>query len=388
MKPESELIKYIAKEAVHGDYGRDILKIMSSPEINFLRLQGLLLYHEMAHFLYIILKEPSGIPEDFAGFLKYAYFQQLAQHMRLSDELAIILKKAREEKIFVIPIKGLSYPQHYYERFGFRPLLDIDLMIEKAGLEKGVALLEESGYKKFLLGASEDYWRKKQYHLEFMKERDSKKIILELHWALDYKRKDREILPDLWGRLKKISVKEAEFCVMSPEDTLISLALHQRRFGKMLNLKYVCDCGILISKENLDWKYIVKAAYEGGFRATLFFILAQTEIVLDVDLDEHLKALRIPFWQRKCIFSVIKTYTYSSHEDFNLYYLYLICHLLLYDNIAESLLYILEIPQEQFAKFYKFPLYARQTKIRYRIRFVYVIYRLIKDNLEELFKHK
>jgi len=379
MKPESVLLKYIAKEIVYGGYEDNILKSISSSKINWLRLKNLLLYHEMAHFLYIILKDSSGVPEEYVDTLKHVYFQQLAQYMRLSEELAIIIKVARENNVPVIPIKGFSYPQYYYERFGFRPLVDIDLLIKKADLEKGIRLLEELGYKKYLLGATEDYWRKKQYHLEFIKVKDTQKIILELHWALDYERKNRNILPDLWGHLKKISVKDDGFSVMSPEDTLISLALHQRRFGKMLNLKYVFDVGILLRQESLDWNYIINAAQEGRFRASLFFLLSQAQIVLDKDLSAHLKELRIPFWQRKSIFAVIKKYTYCSHKDFSISYLYLACHLLLYDNITESMLYILKIPIEQFAKFYGLPLYAPKTRLRYRIRFVYIPYRLVKD---------
>jgi len=388
MELESELVKYIVKDVVFNDYKQNISEIINSTKINWPRLKYLLIYHELSAFLYIIIKNSVSIPEEFSLFLKNTYFQQLNLYLQLHDELMIVLKEAKKRSITMIPIKGFSYSENYYKRFGFRPLVDIDLLIKKDDFEKGVKLLEELGYKEYLLGATEDYWRKKQCHIEFIKVQEKHKVILELHWALDLERNKREILPTLWSRLHKMRLEDNEFYVMSPEDALISLALHQRRFGKVLNLKYVCDVGMLLEKENLNWDYIIKAAYEGRFRASLFFILAQVQIVLDKNLSKYLAALHIPFWQRKSIFMIIKKYTYSSHKDFNLFYLYLICHFLFYDKIVESILYILKIPLEQFAKFYGLPLYAQQTKLRYRIRFVYVFYRLIKDNLGKIFAHK
>lgn len=379
MKPESKLLKYIVKEVIYAESASSILKALQSPEINFSRLKNLLLYHELAHFLYVIVNKYSFFLPDFFIFLKDTHFQQLSQYMRLHDELLNIAKEAKHKKLTFIPIKGFSYPERYYNRFGFRPLVDIDLLVKNNEFEKGVSLLQDLGYKKFLLGATEDYWKTKQCHLEFIKEDEKCKIILELHWALDFKRNKTEILPALWNRLRKNKLDNNEFYVMGPEDTLISLVLHQRRFGKMLNLKYICDAGILLENENLDWDYIRRSAYAGRFCASLFFFLAQTQIVLDKNLGEHLDSLHIPFWQRKSIFAIIRKYTYSSHKDFNLSYLYLACHFLLYDNIAESISYIIKIPQEQFAKFYRLPVYARQTKLCYRLRFIYIFYRLIKD---------
>lgn len=384
MNPESKLLKYIVKEIIYGGYASSISKALQSPEINFSRLKNLLLYHELAHFLYVIVNKYSFLPEDFFIFLREIHFQQLSHYMRLSDELLKITEEAKHKKLIIIPIKGFSYPERYYKRFGFRPLVDIDLLVRNNGFENAVSLLQGLGYKKRLLGATENYWKTKQCHIAFIKEQEESKIILELHWALDFKRNKTEVLPALWDRLHKNKLDKNEFYLMGPEDTLISLALHQRRFGKMLNLKYICDAGILLEKENLDWDYIRRSAYTGRFRASLFFFLAQIQIVLDKNLSEHLDTLYIPFWQKKSIFAIITKYTYSSHKDFILSYLYLACHFLLYDNIVESISYIIKIPQEQFAKFYRLPLYARQTKFCYRLRFIYIVYRLIKDSLGKI----
>ena len=387
-KTESELLKNIIKEVVYGNHASAILEHMRSHKVNFPRLKNLLIYHELANFLYVIVNKFGADLKELSSLLKNIYYLQLGHYLRLYSEFIMALTESKKRGFMMIPIKGFSYPENYYKRYGFRPLVDVDLLIKKSDFERGVNLLEDLGYKKHLLGATEEYWRKKQCHVEFVKEQDAYKIILELHWALDFERGKQEILPALWNRLHKTSFQNHEFYIMSPEDTLISLALHQRRFGKALNLKYVCDIGILLNKECLDWEYVIETAYEGRFRASLFFILAQTQIALDKNLSQYLDALRIPFWQRKSIFTIIKKYTYGSPQDFSLSYLYLLCHFLFYDSLGESLLYVLKIPQEQFAKFYGLPLYDKQTKWRYRIRIVYVFYRLIKDNLLKTLVHK
>ena len=85
--------------------------------------------------------------------------------------------KSKEKDILLVPIKGLSYSQDYYKRFGLRPIVDIDLCVKKEDMEQGVELLERMGYQKYLAGGTEGYWRKNQCHLEFIREEKGERNI-------------------------------------------------------------------------------------------------------------------------------------------------------------------------------------------------------------------
>jgi hypothetical protein len=382
MNAQVEVIKYLIKEIVYGNYKSKLLKNLSSPKIDWKKLEFILLYNELAPFLYKLVKENSAVvPENLFNLLKNTYYTGLLKYLTLFQESLNIIKEAKTRNIAIIPLKGLSFTEQYYGKFGFRPLVDIDLLIEEENFEQGVTLLRDLGYKKYLVGATEEYWRSKQCHLEFIKSTKNNHLLVELHWALDVKRYQNNVISSLWQRIRNININGKIISVLGPEDTLFSLALHQRRFGKVLNLKYICDTGMLLKKEKLNWGYILKTASEKKMRASLYFLLYQVQFVLDKNLNKYLVKLKIPFWQRKLISKIVRRYIYSPINITHLSYIYTLCHFSLYDNVAYPIKYILNIPQEQFAKFYRLSCYAPHTKRLYRLRGIYIPYRLIKDFL-------
>lgn len=339
-------------------------------------------YHELKPFLFPLSQKGFITLNDrFLDAAKEFYYASLAKYIELAEETVTILNKAKDEKLLLIPIKGLAYADEYYARFGFRPVCDVDLLIKPEDLQKGIALLEENGYKKHLCDKSQDYWEKEQCHLAFIKHTEVLPILVELHWAVDFQREGKPALPNLWDRLSTKKIGGEEFFVLSPEDNLLSLALHQRRFGKMMNLKYICDLGMILRKEKLDWEYIIRTAFKEKIRSSLYFLLYQGQLFLNNDLTPHIKRLAINPIKAKLIKKLTTKYSYCPPAESSLPYVYALCHLLFYDNILYPIKYILNIPQEQFATFFGLPIYAKKTKLLYRFRFFFMPYKLAKDIL-------
>jgi hypothetical protein len=382
MNSDSAVIRNIIKEVVYGTYKSQVVEGIRSSEIDLAKLRYILSYDELSAYTYVLLKEESfAVPKEFSEFLKNSYYFELFRYMNLSGALLHILRSAGEKNILIVPIKGLSYSEEYYKRFGLRPIVDIDLLVKIDDLEQGIELLERMGYQKHLAGGTEEYWRKNQCHLEFIKKDKGGRNMVELHWALDAKRYQREPIPGLWSRLKKSSFDGQDGSVLSPEDALLSLALHQRRYGKVFNLKYVCDVGLILEKESLDWDYLLKTAHEGKARASLYFLLYQAQFVLDKDLKKRLDALRIAFWQRRLIQKLTQKYIYAPPDNSRLPYVFLFSHFLLYDDPWYPFQYIINIPEEQFAKFYNLKVYSKTSRLKYRWRFLYFIFSLLKRRL-------
>lgn len=380
--PEASLALLLARWIVHNNSLLEIKDLIEKENIQWKRFNEFLAYHELSSFGYPCFKNFLNLlPPDQVCLLNRAHRSSLASTLYFLQEFVHIICVFNDKGIKILPIKGTNFlvDNLYVDKTGLRPMCDIDLLIRKEELPLVEKTLEASGYKKSLGNLKEDYWRRKNYHLVFIRRKDFSYIV-EIHWALDYKR-DKPILADLWKRIRKAQVGTKDVYLLSVEDTLFSLALHQRRFGKMLCLKNVCDVAMLLNRYNpeFDWDYILKEARLGKMQTTLYFILAQVSLLLGANMPSSLlKALDVPKYKRRLIERFILKHTFTFEPDLNnngrdINNLYLKSHFLLYDNLWEPVRCILNLPQEQFAKFYGLPPYAMKTNLLYRIRYPYFI---------------
>jgi hypothetical protein len=256
-----------------------------------------------------------------------------------------------------------------------RVIRDLDILVKKQDLLKIEKMLEALGYTKDLYGFKEKYWKQRQYHIAF-RSNNSKLLSLpiEVHWGLDYPSENRQISSlDLWSRLSEIKIENIKIKLTSPEDVLFILALHQRRFGKILSLKYICDVALLLKKyyNRFDWDYVLWKVHNERVCATLFFLLFQTRVLLKVNLPERILAqLDISIYKKKIIYWFIKKNTFPHTSNSQIKKLYLIAHFLLCDSIWRAIRYFVILPQEQFAKFYNLKPYTINTKLLYKIRLI------------------
>lgn len=336
-----------------------------------------------------------ALPEKIQATLKQEYQYHLAHNMRLWQEFSEIHAACQKATIPVLPLKGMDTLIRFYPELNIRSMVDIDILVREENLPQIENILLESGYQKNLAGLKEEYWRTKQCHVAFAKSF----ILLEVHWQLDFKRENRKILPLLWQRTKEINLEGDSFRLLSPEDALFSLALHLRRFGKILALKQVRDAARIISygQKALDWDYLLKESSAGKTAAALYFLLTQVGLFTDVPIPpEVLNDLNISDFRRRSIKKFLLKNSFSLPALPNIYSVYRQAHFLLYDSFAEPLKYIITIPLEQFAKFYNLAPYNKKTQILYHLRlltipFLQLVTTIIKPsrivgNLKIVFK--
>ncbi|MBU0634317.1 MAG: nucleotidyltransferase family protein [Candidatus Omnitrophica bacterium] len=372
---EAALIILIIKRIIYGkdEYLEDLL---SSRRINWGIFKELSIYHGIAPFIYSIFKElPAIIPASLMDFLRNDQYSNLVNNQILWQEFLQISKKFEEKKIAIVPIKGTAFLEDIYKQHPFRPMLDVDILVREEEVLKAEAIICSLGYKKELFGLKEDYWKKKQCHLSFCKK---DKPLIEMHFALDFKRNNHKILPRLWERIRKIYGKGEHIQVLSVEDSLFSLCLHLRRLGKTLSLKNVCDAALLLNKYrgNINWEYLLKQAYQDKMRTALFFLLSEVVIMTGVGIPKSvLKELNISKSIKFLIEKFIYKNTFSPNISKKVKDLYAKEHFLLYDSLIEPLIYILKIPKEQFAKFYNLKPYNKKTDFLYKIRLAFIIFK-------------
>jgi len=382
---EVKLVLEILRQR-YGDNKSPFIDASHLEDINWPLLIKMLRYHKLIPFSYLFFKHSSfTLSKKIKDIFEKKYSFVLSRNIRFQEEFLRLHHIFTKEGVGILPIKGLALLADLYNRYPVRPMTDMDILVKEEGLEKAEIILENSGYKKHLGKGSYSYWRKQNCNIPFKKKKEN--WLLELHFTLGLKRYSSFILPDLWKRIRPFEINGTKIELLSPEDTLFSLALHQRRFGVPLCLKNTLDIALLLHKYRgkFDWHYVLEEAKKGKMRLTIFFALLQAELLLHTEIPLIVwKELRVSGWKRKLIKRVIEKDTFSAEPFSQLKHTYLKTHFLLYDSFWEPISHILHITREEFAKFYNLTLYAPETETLYKIRFLYLPWRLLLDNLKKL----
>jgi len=378
---EANLILAIAKEITNGD-NTEISSLAENRSLNWDEFKNKLAYHGLAPLVYVVLKKYfSLLPKELINTLEATYGHYLIYVARAEKVFLDLFGIFKKENITLIPIKGIALLEDIYSKYPIRSISDIDVLVREQDVEKASILLEKAGFKKDLEGLEEDYWRKKQYHIVFVKkEFNNFNIKVELHWQLDYPRKSVQLLPNMFDRLRESLMQGNKISLLSVEDTFFAAALHQRRLGVVLSLKDVCDMALILNKykTSFDWGYVLSESKKSRLCSTVYFALYQVGFLLKIDVPDYvLRKLNVSMWKKRLIQHFIEKNTFLAVQDSESKNLYLKMHFLLYDSIWEPVEYILNIPQEQFAKFYNLEPYSKKTQIFYKFRLIYMPFKAL-----------
>ena len=380
MDQEKKLFSAIIKDTIYGTCHKDIGKLLEN-KLDWARFKNLTIYHELTPFVYFSLKNFTiYIPDDLQEFFKKTYYFAIAHCHNLWGEFLRILTAFEQTGIILLPLKGIALLEDLYQDKPVRPMIDMDLLVKREDLKKAEGVLYDLGYQKKIDGLKEEYWLEKQCHIEFCGGA-KRSFLLDLHWSLDFKRKGRYILPELWNRTRDINVDSRKIKVLSPEDTLFSLALHNRRFGNTLSLKNVYDVALLLHRysHSFDWDYCLDMSRKYSLCASLFFILYQAEFLVEIKVPQKVRSeLGLSTLKKKNIQNFIEKNSFPVKDEvISNKNLYLKSHFLLYDSLWEPIEYILNIPKEQFAKYYGLKSYTKKTNVLYNLRFIYIPFKAI-----------
>ena len=376
--PELKLIQLTVNKIVRSGCVEDIESLLLGRAVNWDAFKELISYHELQPFAHIAFKQYQHLfPDEINKLLFNSYWGSLKNNLYKEKEYNIIYEAFVKNKIKIVPIKGVALIKDIYDDCPVRPMGDIDALIERSNYDASVKVLKDMGYEKDLERLNESYWLDEQCHVVFHKKTGIPyPVRLELHFRLDFKRNNKEILPSVWGRTRSTSLGAINTLLLSPEDTIFSLALHQRRFGKMFCLKYALDTALIIRKykNTFDWNYVYSECDRHGLHSCLYFLFLQANLLLDGDaVIKEPEKLRVPAFKkaimRRFVLKNIGSVPLNKRVKVN----YLKSHFLLCDSFIEPVLYILNIPLEQFAKYYGMDTYSAKTKLLYRLRFLYFL---------------
>lgn len=340
-------------------------------------------YHDISPFVYRVLKDKDiNISQEIMLKLKNNFYCSLTRNERIWAQYLEINNIFSQTPVKIVPLKGISFFYDLYANLPGRLMNDIDLFVKYDDLDKAIEIFKDLGYKQENHGYDKDYWLKNQYHITFKKDDDKKYVPVELHWGLDYKRKGKHILMESWNNLRSFDLNGKNTSFLSLEDSLLSLALHNRRLGRSLCLKSAYDAVLLFKKyeKDFDWQYFSDMCDKYNLHATVYFIFVQMKLVGCFKSYNDLPFFcKISSIQKKMINKFIERNSFLPREKRDNQKLYLKIHFLLYDNILEPIRYVLNVPKEQFTKFYGLQTYSKRTYWIYKFRVFYIIFRKVKD---------
>ena len=205
------------------------------------------------------------------------YLMTGARNTLLYQELGLVLQAFQQDNIPVIVLKGAHLAALVYRHIALRPMCDIDLLVHRSDLERAAARLRDLGYSGSPAGDVAIHCEVVQ-HLPMLYKAPETGI--ELHWT--------PLLPThfpgvadegWWQRSRPATIAGAVTRVLSPEDLLLHLCLHNacdRPHGPFgLGLRPLCDLAEIIRRyrETHSWPEVQARAVEWHAERSVYLAL-------------------------------------------------------------------------------------------------------------------
>lgn len=145
-----------------------------------------------------------------------------------------------------VPFKGVALVCREYADPGLRPMDDIDLLVPRRSFRSALAMLEKKGWRR---SSPPSHLGSGSYQARL---EGPAGTVAELHHAFEAP----ELFPidydSILDRAEPCDGEPLGFRLMTPEDTLLGLALHEAKHGWILQARDVLDLALVV-REVRDW---------------------------------------------------------------------------------------------------------------------------------------
>lgn len=208
------------------------------------------------------------------------------QSLVVARQLLSIIDILAKRDITVIPFKGPVLAKQAYGDVALRQFTDLDFFVAPNDYMNAYKILTEAGFQlpdrnmEPLVG----YWAKLGRDLLLRNSR----IVLDMHPRLIQGPSLFKIPGDLWEQLTTIELLDRPIQVLSPEDTLVALALHGAR-NNWTSLKALTDTAHLLANHpHMDGPYILRRAQTFGGAHILNTALKMARQLFDVPIPVNI----------------------------------------------------------------------------------------------------
>ena len=231
-------------------------------------------------------------PSNVLQRLREIYLMTGARNALLYQELGLVLQALQQDNIPVIVLKGAHLAALVYRHIALRPMSDLDLLVHRSDLERAVTKLHDLGFTGPPAGEV-PMVSQEGHHLPMMHKAPETGI--EVHWAPFWPPRLAGIANDgCWARSCRATIAGAATRVLSPEDLLLHVCLHDAcdlacgPFG--LGLRPLCDIAEIIRhyRETLSWPEVQARAVEWRTERCVYLALRLARELLGAEVPESI----------------------------------------------------------------------------------------------------
>ncbi|HEX9370065.1 MAG TPA: nucleotidyltransferase family protein, partial [Roseiflexaceae bacterium] len=275
MNTEQHILCLAARTSIAPEDERQLLDLLAGPvDWDLLWSQGHL--HEVLPLLATTMRRLDrqvDVPAPWTTRAQRRLYATMVRNAILADDLLRVLAAFRQAGVAAIPVKGIVLAETLYGGLALRSLGDLDVLVRPDDLPAARRSLAALGFAQAPEPGFENAHH--PYHdPPYYRSAPGGDVCLELHWGLWATRFFQLGTEDLWRRAVPARLHGADVTILSPEDTLLHLAIHRSRSA--LRLRFVCDIAELLRRHSasIDWEYVLAQARAAGARTTLYYALA------------------------------------------------------------------------------------------------------------------
>ncbi len=296
--PTERLLLYCTRSRFDEEIRQQILNLLEE-KIDWEGFIAQARYHGIAASAYLHFKQlDKSIPEGVQNRLRKMYLWNVAHNLKLWSVLEEIVKTFNQANIEAIPLKGILLAEHLHGHIGIRSSSDLDLLVRKEDFPGAKNELAKIGYVPTKRPYSKEFIGNFLRHQEFSKSDSSHDVTyLEIHWNFYVKRPKEFDMSWVWKNAISINVDGFRVLTLSPNDTLLHLAINLRLHG-YLSLRLFGDLDALMARcqEEIDWHYVIRQAEGNGQRVGLYYALYLTKELLDAEIPTRVFEQIKPGW--------------------------------------------------------------------------------------------
>lgn len=203
--------------------------------------------------------QSQGIHQPLIDKFKTEYFHTWSRTQFSFHRAAALIDAFNQAGIRTMLLKGSALVLLFYEDFGLRPMMDIDLLVHRNQVKPSIQLLNDLGWKSKY--SSPEALVPFEQAGEF---RDAGNQNLDLHWRVLWEGWQGSGDEEFWAGNISTEINGIPTHSLNSADHLLHVCVHGAKWNDTSSLRWVADAMMIIRSQKLkiDWARLVRQAQE------------------------------------------------------------------------------------------------------------------------------
>jgi hypothetical protein len=199
-----------------------------------------------------------------------------ASNMLFLHNAERVRQRLEQEGIQVVYLKGAAFLDTLYDDISDRPMCDVDILVKHEDRDRTRTVLEAIGYQRHFPSTRAETNRQ-AYNWAYCGQ-EPYRHFLEVHTSFCQRQRHAVDYEGLWQRVVRYPTEQREVPTLSPEDTVLAVALHEGKHSFLWGERTSEDLRRVIERWHPDWQVIVQRARQWRLTTTAYVVLLRAQI--------------------------------------------------------------------------------------------------------------